>query len=278
MTSRRETQADPTGSSTGRFDESSTRGTGSRLSTHTTFVDRELGEWYPPVIIGPSTVGGRATSAGCVRGVIDVLRALEPDDYTRYLLAYYETGLARFGDDWRYADITTVLLAAAEISKPKDYLEIGVRRGRSMAMVAAAAPDCAVVGFDLWEAGYAGMDNPGPDFVRAQMGALGHKGKLELISGDSHVTVPAYFESHPDASFDLITVDGDHTKRGAAQDLRAIVPRLRVGGILVFDDIVHPQHSYLADVWHSQIVSDNSFACWGFTELGYGVALAVRKE
>ena len=32
----------------------------------------------------------------------------------------------------------------------RDYLEIGVRRGRSMAMVASQAPDCSMLGFDLW--------------------------------------------------------------------------------------------------------------------------------
>jgi predicted O-methyltransferase YrrM len=248
-----------------------------RLSAHTTLVDGQLGDWYAPVIIGPSMVGERATSAGCARRVVDVMRRLEPDDYMRYLLAYYDAGLSRFGDAWRYADITTVLLAAAELAKPMAYLEIGVRRGRSMAMVASAAPDCAIVGFDLWESGYAGMENPGADFVRTQMSALGQKGKLELISGDSHATVPEYFERHPDTYFDLITVDGDHSKRGAARDLGTVVPRLRVGGILVFDDIVHPQHRYLAEVWRREIVSDESYACWDFTELGYGVALAVRK-
>jgi len=238
----------------------------------------DLGNWYHPVMIGPSPLGEMAVSPACLRQVIQVVERLEPDDYIRYLLAYYRAGLERFGDDWRYADILTVLMGAARLARPHDYLEIGVRRGRSMAMMAATCPSCDVVGFDLWTADYAGMSNPGPDFVRAEMSKLGHTGRLELITGDSHKTLPRFFSEHHDAFFDLITVDGDHSKRGAEQDLRNVLARLKTGGIIVFDDICHPLHPYLASVWQRVIGSDSRFATWQFTELGYGVAFAIRKS
>jgi len=238
----------------------------------------ELGDWYSPVILGPSTVGNLASSPVCLRQTIGVIEQLEPDDYIRYLLAYYQTGLERLGEAWRYADITTVLVAAAQLLQPQHYLEIGVRRGRSMAMVAATCPKCEMVGFDMWMPDYAGIPNPGPDFVRAELAKLGYIGRLELISGNSHKTLPGYFREHPKTYFDLITVDGDHTERGAERDLYDVLPRLKVGGVLVFDDINHPLHPYLAKVWYRVVAGAAQFVTWQFTELGYGVALAVRRE
>lgn len=245
----------------------------------TTFNQPELGNWYHPVLISPTTVGDLATSSNCLQQVIQIVERLEPDDYVRYLLAYYRAGLERFGERWHYADIVTVLLAATVLIKPTDYLEIGVRRGRSMAMVASKSPHCNIVGIDMWQdANYAGMPNPGPDFVRTELGRIGHKGRLELMTGNSHTVLPDYFSKHPDLFFDLITVDGDHFETGARQDLKDVVPHLKVGGVLVFDDISHPALPYLDEVWRQEIESDARFSCWQYSELGYGVALAVRKS
>lgn len=215
--------------------------------------------------------------AGCLRQVMPILNRLEPDEYVNYLQAYYRAGLERFGDAWHYADIVTVLLTAAQLAQPRNYLEIGVRRGRSMAVVAATCPECHIVGFDLWSRDYAGIPNPGPDFVRAEMLKLNHRGRLDLISGNSHETLPSYISQNPKTYFDLVTVDGDHTEKGATQDLRAVCKRLKVGGILVFDDICHPALPYLHNVWQRVIKRSELFDTWEFAELGYGVALAVRK-
>ena len=146
-------------------------------------------------------------------------------------------------------------------------------------MVAAKSPQCEIVGVDLWkDTNYAGMPNPGPDFVRAELGRLGHTGRLELLVGDSHAILPAYFSEHPDLFFDLITVDGDHYEEGARQDLKDVMPRLKIGGILVFDDISHPALPYLDRIWQETVGSDPRFSSWRYSELGYGVALAVRKS
>ena len=242
------------------------------------FDSPDLGNWYHPIMIGPSTLGEMSVSPACLRQVIPVIERLDSDDYIRYLLGYYRAGLERFGDAWRYADILTVQMAAAKLARPSSYLEIGVRRGRSVAVVAATCPNCEIVGLDLWTPDYGGMPNPGPDFVRAEMSKLGYTGRLELITGDSHKTLPRFFSEHRDSFFDLITVDGDHSKRGAEQDLHNVLPRLKVGGIIVFDDICHPLHPYLASVWQRVIGSDPRFSTWQFTELGYGVAFAIRKN
>jgi predicted O-methyltransferase YrrM len=235
-------------------------------------------DWYHPVMIGPSTVAEMATSSACLKQVVDVAQRLEPDDYITYLLAYYRAGMERFGQAWRYADIATVLMSAANLIRPRTYLEIGVRRGRSLAMVAAPCPDCEIYGFDLWIANYAGIPNPGSGLVKRELNRLGHKGRLELITGNSHETVPRFLTERGELFFDLMVVDGDHSRRGAEQDLRTVLPRLKVGGIIVFDDICHPLHPYLARVWNHVVGSDSRFACWQFTELGYGVAFGLMKD
>lgn len=234
--------------------------------------------YYGPALFGPSSIGALAEGQQARAAVQDVLRRLEPDDYGRYLTEFLRAGEAACGASWRYADICTACWAAARLIRPGRYLEIGVRRGRSMAMVAAAAPQCELLGFDLWLAGYAGMENPGKELVLRELAKLGHQGGAAFIDGDSHATLKAYFAAHPTASFDLVTVDGDHGEAGAAEDLEDVLPHVAVGGAVVFDDIAHPKHLYLAEVWRRALAGRPNFRDWRFDELGFGVALAVRME
>jgi hypothetical protein len=161
--------------------------------------------------------------------------------------------------------------------RPRTYLEVGVRRGRSLCAVASVVPDCSLLGFDIWEAGYAGMPNPGPAFVHSELDCVGHRGPRELVSGDSHVTLPQRLGG-PDAPLlDLATVDGDHSPEGAWRDLCDVLPRLAVGGAIVFDDIAHPDLPGLREVWNALVVSDPRYSSWSFDGLGYGVAFALRR-
>jgi predicted O-methyltransferase YrrM len=234
-------------------------------------------EYYDGVVVGASVLGRRATDPRTRAAAARILDRLEGDDYLGYVRDFVQAGERLVGEDWRYADITTVLVSAAELLAPRAYLEIGVRRGRSMALVAATAPDCAITGIDMWIDDYAGMENPGPDHVRAELAKVGHRGEVEFIEGDSHSVLPALFRDRPELSFDLITVDGDHSPKGASQDLSDVLPRLNVGGVLVFDDIRHRAHPELHGVWRSVVASDRRYATWEFDDIGYGVALAVRR-
>ena len=234
-------------------------------------------DYYDGVLVGPETLGARALARGTLDRVLETLRLLELDDYLVYVTEFVAAGRRQAGDSWRYADLLTVLAASAELLQPESYLELGVRRGRSAAVLASVARECAIVGVDLWEEGYAGMENPGPDLVGRELAKVGHRGPLELLQGDSHELLPRLFDERPDLSFDLVTVDGDHSPEGAERDLRDVLPRLRIGGALVFDDVRHPAHPELAEVWGRVVVSDRRYAAWQFDGIGYGVALAVRR-
>lgn len=236
-----------------------------------------LGKWYDPLLLDPATIAAFACSARCRRFVEKTFARLTPDAYSEYITAFRREGRQKFGDDWRYLDITDVVAASALLIEPSSYLEVGVRRGRSLAMVAAASRQCAVSGFDMWVKNYAGMENPGADFVRGELRRVGHRGPAEFVDGDSHTTLPKFFAEHPEKKFSIITVDGDHSDEGALQDLRDLMPRLAVGGVIIFDDIGHPLHPNLLDVWR-RAAAEQAFPLRTHESigLGYGVAFGIR--
>ena len=248
------------------------------LASCTTYPNVELGDWYPPVILAVSQIGAMALSPFCLQKVFQIIDRLEQDKYTFYVKSFCEAGRVRFKEEWRYADITTALFAAAHFVKPENYLEIGVRKGRSLAVVASSNPNCQIVALDIWPEVYANMPNPGPEFVYKEIKKIGFSGKIEFVNGDSHLTLPSYFKEHPDAFFDLVTVDGDHSEEGARQDLINVLPRIKVGGVLVFDDISHPLLPHLRRAWNEIVATDFHFSTWEYSELGYGVAIAIRRS
>lgn len=248
------------------------------INTAVTYESLAAAQWYNAVQLSANNLHNLANTAESIKRTLSTLKRLTPDDYLNYIVGYYKAGLQKFKNDWQYSDLLTHLQAAAKLMQPKSYLEIGVRRGRSLAVLARACPKIHIVGFDLWIQNYAGMENPGPDFVMKELKKLGHKGKLELISGDSSETVPAFFQKHPDFYFDLITVDGDHSEEGARIDLENTLPHLKIGGAILLDDITHPQHRYLETLWDKIITNNPQFSSQKYTELGYGIACAIRRS
>ncbi|MDP3767786.1 MAG: class I SAM-dependent methyltransferase, partial [Dehalococcoidia bacterium] len=232
-----------------------------------------LDPFLPPTASTLAAAAMSEEAAGFVDGVLD---RLTPSDELTAGRFFYRSSRAKFGRHWRHADLLTTLWAAATLIRPRSYLEIGVWRGRSAAVVASAAPRCAVYGFDLWIPEYAGAKNPGPDFVRQELRRVGYQGELELVSGNSRETLPAFLREHPDLYFDLITVDGDKSILGAASDMANALPRLKVGGIVVFDDL--PVRPVLRRVWDRAVRRDRRYATWQFDEGRLGVATAVRME
>lgn len=175
----------------------------------------------------------------------DIFAGSKSDDFTiptRLLLASLE-----FDPNWTEvvmdrleageADIRPVLYYLAASMQPARYIETGVRRGWSMACVAAGATDCHLIGFDKWIPIYGDSPNPGPAFVQAEIAKTGHTGEIELISGDTNETLAAYLDANPGLTFDLALVDGDHGYQGTVNDLTLIIPRLTAAGCLIIDDL-----------------------------------------
>jgi len=165
---------------------------------------------------------------------------------------------------------------AAKHLQAKNYLEIGTRRGWSVGMVCAAVPECDVYCFDMWEVNYSSIANPGPEFVANEMKKLGYKKEVNFINGDSHKTIPQFFQDNPDMMFDLILVDGDHTVDGAFDDLKNTMPHVRKGGMLVFDDIVIVAR--LDEVFYHLKNVFPDFEYHAYTKNILGVGLAIRNS
>ena len=227
--------------------------------------------FLPP---NPATLGAAAQDA--MPDVESVLARMTQTDEVAGVRTYYRAARERFGQHWRYADLLTTLWAAGTLSPLRTYLEIGVRNGRSVAVVGAVSPDCAIYGFDLWTDEYDGVANPGPEFVREQLQAVSHVGEVELVQGNSRKTVPAFLSGHPLLYFDLITMDGEKSTLGWSSDLAAVLPRLKVGGILISDDIFLAPH--LGRLWDEVIRHDSRYVTWEFAQGGVGVAAAIRMS
>lgn len=183
------------------------------------------------------TLGAAALSSDAKDFVSDVLSRLTSIEELERQQLKMRAGSEKYGAHWRYANLYTLLCAGAYFIQPSNYLEIGVRRGYSAAIVAAMCPSSNIYGCDLWMEDYGDAPNPGPDFVRKELVKAGHQGEATFISGDSRSTVPQFLAANRDLFLDMITVDGVKSIRGAAFDFAHTLPRLKVGGVVAYDDL-----------------------------------------
>ncbi len=102
-------------------------------------------------------------------------------------------------------------------------VEIGRFHGGSTFLLSSANREVPI-----WSIDVAPRDDQRLEQLFAEQGT-GHN--VELLVGNSHS------DSFPEiGDFDLLFVDGDHTREGCLADLDAFVPELRPGGHLVVHD------------------------------------------
>jgi predicted O-methyltransferase YrrM len=184
------------------------------------------------------------------------LRKLDDDPHKADIFDFIDRGVV---------NIWLVLGYLAKTTKLERYAELGVRRGYSMAIVGARRKTAELVGFDLWISDYAGVPNPGPEFVRSQLQKADHKGRVELITGDCAVTVPAY---QSDQLFPLILTDADHSIDGVYRDIRNCLPLVAPGGFLIVDDL---QDSNVMTGWQ---MATSEISTWTWQQDRVGI---IRK-
>jgi hypothetical protein len=130
--------------------------------------------------------------------------------------------------------------------EPISYLEIGVREGDSLRrVIEAAGPALRELALcDDWSGESGGSNRGGHAHIQALLEDLHYAGEVQWLDGNSHELLRPVLGGR---QFDLILIDGDHTAAGAAQDLEDCAGLLAPEGRLIFDDIGHPDHPYLAD-------------------------------
>lgn len=233
------------------------------------------------LIIDPQTIVEYAKTAETHEEVLSVLEKLNKakllDSFDAVFLDYLKMGFTI--PHWQYVDSLTCLFSASRLLQAKNYLEIGVRQGRSASCVVAGNPQVNIYAFDMWVKDYAGVENSSPKKVSEVLSTAGHTGTLQFYNGDSRVTVPDFIRANNGKIlFDLIFVDGDHSFKGAFTDLKNVLSLLAPGGILVFDDISHPLHYYLQEAWSTLLEQTPELHSFTYTSLGRGISLAVYRS
>lgn len=216
----------------------------------------------PPVMIGAPALMEASSWFSVHEKVSWVLERLNPRP--DFWIEWYRTGMERFGSHWGYVDLLTILYIATKWLRPKTYLEIGSAIGRSTCIVGAYAPNCEITAMDLWKASRM-------DIVENNLKSVGFEGAAHLIQGDSHKELPKLKGNQ----YELILVDGDHTKQGAILDLQATLAMLPRGGVIVFDDLCV---GWLNDAWNEIVKSDGRFSTAEYRESGAGVAVGIKRR
>lgn len=140
-----------------------------------------------------------------------------------------------------------VTLASSIVAlRPEIIVEIGVYGGRSlipMAMACASVSKGIVIGIDPWEKS-ASVEGQ-PQEHATWWGNLDHEhimksflAQVELLRLKNFVNVvrKRSDEVTPPKNIDIISLDGNHGPQ-ALKDVERYAPNVRVGGLIVFDDL-----------------------------------------
>ena len=155
-------------------------------------------------------------------------------------------------------------------------LEIGSRTGVSLIekLIYHPSPDAvAVLSMDLY------VELGSPRIIKRNMRYLGIPiGNVHLLTGDSLSIFPKLMTELPYASFDYALVDGSHIEADAYQDLCNVIPFIRSGGFLVFDDTGPDEYGnyQLLETWERAMAScKEDFTAKHYDE-PYGFCVAQR--
>lgn len=231
---------------------------------------------FDPIIYTPDFINDEIKNPSYNKEITKILNSQQDEPYVKFVRKFYETISLKHKIHSNYVDMIKVLHVISKLIKPENYLEIGVRRGRSISIVAKNSPSCELYAFDMWVKNYTGIENPGPIIVKKELKKVKHKGKIHFFNGNSRKTIPKFKLANPDVFFDLICVDGDHSLHGATIDLRNIIGMLKIGGYLIFDDTNSFEHPFLKNVWKNTFKNRDDFITKEFNELGLGVSIATR--
>ncbi len=232
-----------------------------------------------------------------VRQTLQEYYADDQDDNFQCIMEIYQEAIGRNIPYW---DIRTAVRVASRILKPTTYLEVGTRRGWSLAQMLTEAPDAVSYIFDVWQENYANAQGS-PRYVLNKMQQVtGASPSIEFVNGSSHDTLPRFFNNQvelsygiPPREFDLITIDGDHSLIGAWQDLHDVFPHVRVGGMILFDDLesagepaefpsqyerppLPDNLETLRDVWHKMQALHPNFVFIDCSRLRFQAGIAIR--
>ncbi|MDJ0392938.1 class I SAM-dependent methyltransferase [Rhodococcus sp. G-MC3] len=130
------------------------------------------------------------------------------------------------------ADQTELNYLAALAARPGTRLicEVGFNAGFSSWAFLNASPSTVVYSFDLVDYAYSAAAKSHIDELFPE--------RHFLIGGDSHSTIAAFAQLHPDMRFDVIFIDGDHSLDGARADLADLRALATRDTVVIMDDVM----------------------------------------
>lgn len=151
----------------------------------------------------------------------------------------------RDADRWspeQHGDELAPFAAMVAEAKPRNVLEIGVRRGGTVAVWHGIAMG-RVIGIEL----------PGDAFNEARQHELARiYPRYHGVLRDSHEpeALVAVKDRLCGAPLDLLFIDGDHSLEGVAKDFEMYAPLVQHGGFVAFHDIApHPDSMGVHHFW-----------------------------
>ena len=118
--------------------------------------------------------------------------------------------------------------------------EIGFNAGHSLLTMLLVNPDAKYVLFDLGSHKYS---KPCFEYLKTKFPNT----KMDIVWGDSRVTLLNYHLSKPKTKFDVIHIDGGHAYEVYSKDWKHSLQMIQKGGILIFDDTDNSRISSFID-------------------------------
>jgi hypothetical protein len=135
-------------------------------------------------------------------------------------------------------DVDTIVKYASALSDQSKYIETGSYLGCS-ALIVASHSHALVYAHDIWVADWSelkGGPPPRVDDYFYKFYTMVQDNNLEQrifpIRGSSPYTVGI----HRNESIDMCFIDGDHSYEGCYADLKAVFPKMKIGGIVLIHD------------------------------------------
>lgn len=104
-------------------------------------------------------------------------------------------------------------------------VNIGVGYGATMHCLCTGAPECKLIGIDM-----------NPERLHPQFEE--YLQPLELILGDSRSSET---QDQCEGPIHILLIDGNHYLESVRGDIQGWVPKVAVGGVVMFHDFSHPQ-------------------------------------
>lgn len=134
---------------------------------------------------------------------------------------------------WKFPNYYPFFYGLGKCLMPTSYLEIGTRYGYSLVAIYLGAKNVIsqITSIDLQE-----YKDKSQNYAKANLLAKGYKGQYEFLIGSSHD--PKIKEKVKGRLYDLVFVDGDHSYKGAMEDIVFYWNNVTPGGFMIIDDVL----------------------------------------